>query len=161
MAPLTQYQSGQWRSGVEHLGALLLVNAKESGTPASLEWQLRASTPRAPEEVALIPNQQSLAADPPTQKPLDGGGSRARYVSQAGSGKGYNSVQVMGRADARRGRVAGTEGLPLHRSMVSLPMLNSSICRQASRNCSCSKASSACSSQAGSGESREDGDRAW
>lgn len=60
---------------MEHLGALLLVNAKESGTPASLELQQRASEPRAPEEVALIPNQQSLAADPPTQGPLDGEGS--------------------------------------------------------------------------------------
>lgn len=118
-------------------------------------------TPRAPEKVALIPNRQSLAADPPTQGPLDGEGSGERYLSQAGLGKGY-SVQVSGGAGARRGRMAGTaRGPPLHRSMVSLPMLSSSICRQASRNCSCSKASSACSSGAGSGESWEGGDRAW
>lgn len=71
-APLTQHQSGKWWSGVEHLGVLLLVNAKESGTPASLELQQRASAPRAPEKVALIPNPQSLAADPPTQGPWMG-----------------------------------------------------------------------------------------
>lgn len=147
---------------MEHLGTLLLVNAKESGTPASLELQLRASAPRAPEEVALIPNQQSLAADPPTQGPLDGEGSGERYLSQAGLGMGY-SVQVSGRAGARRGRrlLRPGWGAPLHRSMVSLPTLSSSICRQASRNCSCSKASAACSSRVGSGESREGGERAW
>lgn len=146
---------------MEHLGALLLVNAKESGTPASLELQQRASEPRAPEEVALIPNQQSLAADPPTQGPLDGEGSGERYLSQAGLRKGY-SVEVSGRAGARRGRrLVHLGGAPLHRSMVSLPTLSSSICRQASRNCSCSKASAACSSRVGSGESREGGDRAW
>lgn len=53
---------------MEHLGALLLVNAKESGTPDSLELQLRASAPRAPEKGALISNQQSLATDPPTPR---------------------------------------------------------------------------------------------
>lgn len=102
--------------------------------------------------MALIPNQQSLAAKTPTQEPPDGEGDRERYLNQARLGKGY-SVQVSGRA--------GAEGLPLHRSMVSLPVLSSSICRQASRNCSRSKASSPCSSEAGSGESREGGDRAW
>lgn len=78
--------------------------------------------------MALIPNQQSLAADPPTQEPLDGGGSRARYLSQAGLGEGY-SVPVLGRAAARRGRVAGTEGasssqvygVAAHAQLVDLP----------------------------------------
>lgn len=117
--------------------------------------------PRAPEKVALVPNQQNLAADSPIQESLDGKGSGESYLSQAGLGKGY-SVQVSGKTGARRGRIVGAARRPhLHRSMVSLPMLSSSICRQASRNCSCSKASSACSSGGGSGESREGGDRAW
>lgn len=112
---------------MKHLGALLLVNAKESGTSASLELQLRASAPRDPEKVALIPNQQSLAADPPTQ-PLGGEGSRERYLSQAGLGKGY-SVQVLGRAGARRGQGwPGTEeatssqvyGVAAHAQLVDL-----------------------------------------
>lgn len=94
---------------MEHLGALLLVNAKESGTPASLELQLRASAPRAPEQGALTSNQQSLAADPPTQGPLDGEGRSERYLSQAGLGQGY-SVQVSGRAGASRGIRLGTGG---------------------------------------------------
>lgn len=81
------------------------MKAKESGTPASLKLQLRASVPRAPEKMALIPNQQSLAADPPTQEPLDGGGSGERYLSQAGLGEGY-SVQVSNRAGAREGPMA-------------------------------------------------------
>lgn len=46
-SPSPQHQSGKWWSGVEHLGALLLVNAKTVGPPASLELQLRASTPGA------------------------------------------------------------------------------------------------------------------
>lgn len=96
---------------MEHLGALLLVNAKESGTLVSLELQLRASAPRAPKKVALIPNQQSLATDPPTQGPLDGEGSRERYLSQAGLGKGY-SVQVSGRAGARRGHMGRAARVP-------------------------------------------------
>lgn len=76
---------------MEHLGALLLMNAKESGTPASLDLQLRASAPRAPERVALTPiNRAWLLTDPPTQGPLDGEGSGERYLSQAGLGKGYS-----------------------------------------------------------------------
>lgn len=39
--------------------------------PTSLKLQLGASTPTAPENLALIPNPQSLVADPPTQRPLD------------------------------------------------------------------------------------------
>lgn len=58
--------------------------------------------PRAPEKMALIPNQQSLAADSPTQDLLDEEGSGERYLSQAGLGEGY-SVQVLDRAGARKG----------------------------------------------------------
>lgn len=75
--------------------------------PAGLKLQLRASEPRAPEKVALIPNQQNLAADSPTQGHLDGG-SGERYLNQAGLGKGY-SVQVLDRAGARKGRMVGSK----------------------------------------------------
>lgn len=104
-APPTQHQHGEWWSGVKHLGALLLVNAKESGTSASLELQLRASAPRDPEKVALIPNQQSLAADPPTQ-PLGGEGSRE--VSKPGRvGEG---LQCAGLGQSRCQKGAGMAG---------------------------------------------------
>ena len=83
--------------------------------------------------MALVPHQQSLAADPPIQGSLDGKGSRERYLSQAGLGKGY-SVQVLGgewggRTGARRGRAIGggwgatssqVYGVAAHAQLVNL-----------------------------------------
>lgn len=51
---------------------------------ASLELQLRASTPTAPENLALIPNPQSLVADPPTQGPWMGRNQRGIRTRQNG-----------------------------------------------------------------------------
>lgn len=89
---------GSWWSGVEHLGALLLVNAKASGTPASLELQQRASVPRAPGEVALTPIKRAwLLTHPPSDSWM---GKKRGVVSEPGRiGK---ELQCAGLRQSRR-----------------------------------------------------------
>lgn len=89
---------GSWWSGVEHLGALLLVNAKAKWDPCQPRIAAEGIRAQGSRGGGTNPNQQSLAADPPTQQPLDGEEEGA--VSEPGRiGKG---LQCAGLGQSRR-----------------------------------------------------------
>lgn len=109
------------------------MNAKDSGAPASLELQLRASAPGAPEKVALVPHQQSLAADPPIRD-LWMGKENPGEVSEPGrTGEGLQCAglewEMRGQNRRQRGRAIGggwratssqVYGVAAHAQLVNL-----------------------------------------